>query len=185
MSTDLSDIFMAFKKATLRLAVLSDELKAMEAELDNQMDAYKGRIEWDIELLLEIERADLRAAALNGENVQEYDARQFKELHAELLQKRQLVENAKNVVRSYEVDIYQYYWNIGDLVLWHHKGYHYLRNNKNHVYWQQSGRWAGVYNEDSDLIDNSVTEPQQPSPRVSVNYIEWKCDNTTNCHCNC
>ena len=184
MSTNISDIFIALKTATDRLAILSYELKAMEAELDNQIDAYKGRVEWDIELSLEIERADIKTAALMGETVREYDARHFKQLQTELLHKRQVVECANNVVRSYEVDIDQYYWDKGELVLWHHNGYHYLRNKNNHVYWQKSGLWAGVYKEDCDFIDTAVVEPQQPSPRVSVNYVEWKCDKTTNCHCN-
>ena len=100
----------------------------------------------------------------------------------ELLRKQEEVEKARRVAISYELDEYS----TSELVLWHHKGHHYLRNKMNHVYWQKTGGWVGVYIEVEDRIDEDVTEPDyedNPPPLVSLDYVEWTCDKTHSCLC--
>ena len=171
-----------FEAAKQRLKILSAELAAMEAEVDDQMKKYAIMPGMDMEQLCEIERSDIKMAALTGEDVEGLALRRFESMGKEILKKQEEVEQARRLAMSYELDEYT----TSELVLWHHKGRHYLRNKINQVYWQKTGRWVGVYIEAEDRIDEDVTEPEyedNPPPLVSLDYAEWKCDKTQSCLC--
>ena len=173
-------------KAKQRRDILVAELMAMEAEIDDQMKKYATLPGLDTDLIFEIETGDIKTAALMGEDVKGLTLRRFENMGKEILKKQGEVDNARRVVMSYEIDEHQEEWENGWLVLWHYKGQHYLRNKKNHVWWQKTGRWAGVYVETEDRIDEDVTEPDyedEPPPLVSLEYVEWKCDKTQSCLC--
>ena len=168
--------------AKQRLKILSAELVAMEAEIDDQMRKYAIMPGMDMEQLCELERSDIKMAALTGEDVEGLALRRFELMGKEILKKQEEVEKARKLAMSYELNEYS----TSDLVLWHYKGRHYLRNKMNQVYWQKTGRWVGVYVEADDRIDEDATEPayeDNPPPLVSLDYAEWKCDKTQSCLC--
>ena len=171
-----------FEAAKQRLKILSAELAAMEAEIDDQMKKYAIMPGMDMEQLCEIERSDIKMAALMGEDVEGLALRRFESMGKEILKKQEEVEQARRLAMSYELDESS----NTELVLWHHKGRHYLRNKMNQVYLQKTGRWVGVYVTADDRIDEDVTEPEyedNPPPLVSLDYAEWKCDKTQSCLC--
>ena len=140
----------------------------------------------DMDQLCEIEKSDIKTAALTGENVEGLALRRFESMGKEILKKEEEVERARRLVMSYELDEYKDECNNNELVLWHHKGNHYLRNKMNQVYWQKTGRWVGMYVEAEDRIDEDVAEPDyedNPPPLVLLEYAEWKCDKTHDCLC--
>ena len=172
--------------AKQRLKILSAELAAMEAEVDDQMKKYAIMPGMDMEQLCEIERSDIKMAALTGEDVEGLALRRFEMMGREILRKQGEVEKARRLAMSYELDEYKDESSNSELVLWHYKGHHYLRNKMNQVYWQKTGRWVGVYVEAEDRIDEDVTEPEyehNPPPLVSLEYVEWKCNKTHSCLC--
>ena len=171
-----------FEAAKQRLKILTAELEAMETEVDDQMKKYAIMPGMDMEQLCEIERSDIKMAALTGEDVEGLALRRFEEMGKEILKKQEEIEQARRLAMSYELDESS----NTELVLWHHKGRHYLRNKMNHVYWQKTGRWVGVYVTAEDRIDEDVTEPayeDNPPPLVSLDYVEWKCDKMQSCLC--
>jgi len=172
--------------AKKRLSVLVAELEAMETEVDDQMKKYAAWPGLDTDQLCEVERGEIKLAALMGENVEGLALKRFEEMGKEILRKQDEVDEARRLAMSYECDEFKDALNKSDLVLWHHKGRHYLRNKMNHVYWQKTGRWVGVYVTAEDRIDEDVTEPEyedNPPPLVSLDYVEWKCDKTQSCLC--
>ena len=111
----------------------------------------------------------------------------FEQWGTEMLSKQGEVEFAKRVVISCEVGRYNKNWDNNELVIWHYNGYHYLRNKNNYVYWQNSGKWAGMYIEDEYRLDEDAAEPDfvnEPPPLVSVEIVEWKCNKRMGCRCN-
>lgn len=172
--------------AQQRLNIMIAELTAMEEEVDDQMKKYDGWPGWDTDLICEIERGDIKTAALMGEDVKGHVMRQFESMGKEILKKQEEVDKARRVVMTYDSDVQQEARDEGGLVLWHHKGLHYLRNKNNHVWWQKTGRWVGVYVEADDIIDVDVTEPDYedtPPPLVAVEYVTWTCDKSQKCLC--
>lgn len=170
--------------ANQRLDILIAELTMMEKDVDDQMKTYAGWPGWDTDLICEIERGDIKTAALLDEDVKGHVLRQFESMGKEILKKQGDVDRARRVVMSYECDIHREEWNKGGIVLWDYKGLHYLRNKKNHVWWQKTCRWVGVYVEAADRIDEDVTEPEYADdPPVLLEYINWQCDKTQNCLC--
>lgn len=109
---------------------------------------------------------------------------EFVNMENEIKNKQDQIERVKRVVMSYEYDLYREFWDNGELVLWDHKGLHYFRNNKNHVYSQNPIKWIGVYVEAEDMIDMDAEEPDEMPPLVSTIYLDWSCDKTTDCLCN-
>lgn len=173
-------------EAKRRRDILVAELTAMEAELVDQMKKCAALSGLDTDLIFEIETGDIKTAALIGEDVKGLTLRQFENMGHEIFKKQEEVDKARKVVMSYESTVHQEELDKGGIVLWHYKGHHYLRNKKNHVWWQKNGRWVGVYVETEDRIDEDVTEPEyedEPPPLVSVEYVEWKCDKTHSCLC--
>ena len=174
--------------AKKRLSVLVAELEAMEAEVDDQMKKYAAWPGLDMDQLCEVERGEIKIAALMGENVEGLALKRFEEMGKEILRKQAEVDQARRLAMSYELDEASREKSVDslELVLWHHKGRHYLRNRRNHVYCQKTGRWVGFYLEDWDRINLTAKEPEykdSPPPLVSLDYVEWKCDKTQNCLC--
>ena len=97
-----------------------------------------------------------------------------------------MIACANQLIMTYECDANQEDWRNGNLVLWHYKGRHYLRNKENHLRLQKTRVWAGIYVEDEDRIDETATEPEyedEPPPLVSLRHVEWQCDKTQGCLC--
>jgi hypothetical protein len=172
--------------AKKRVSILVAELEAMEAEVDEQMKKYAAWPGLDMDQLCEVERGEIKIAALMGENVEGLALKRFEEMGKEILRKQCEVDQARRLAMSYECDEFKDECSNTELLLWHHKGRHYLRNKMNQVYWQKTGRWVGVYLAAEDRIDEDVTEPEyedNPPPLVSLDYAEWKCDKTQGCLC--
>ena len=179
---------MTYEDAKRRLGILSAELAAMEAEVDEQMKNYAAWPGWDTELVREIEKGDIKTATMLGKDVEGETLRRFEEMGKEILKKQEEVDATRREALSYELDEGSTVESADslELVLWHHKGRHYLRNKRNHVYSQTMGRWVGIYLEADDRIDETAMEPEykdSPPPLVSLDYVEWKCDKKGLCEC--
>ena len=186
-STDVLKMTQEFEDAKRRLSILSAELAAMEKEVDEQMKNYTSWPGWDSELIREVEKGDIKTASLMGEDVEGATMRRFEGMGKEILKKQEEVEQARHNVMSYELEEQSTLeQSETELTLWHYEGRHYLRNKRNHVYWQKTGRWVGVYLEAEDRIDTTAPEPEyidNPPPLVSLDYVEWKCNKLMGCEC--
>jgi hypothetical protein len=180
---------MTYEDAKRRLGILSAELAAMEAEIDEQMKKYVVWPGWDTEPITEMEMKNgIKTATPLGEDVEGEMLRRFEGMGREILKKQDEVAAARREAISYELDEVSS-TNSADLlelVLWHYNGRHYLRNKKNHVYCQKTGRWVGVYLETEDRINETAVEPEykdSPPPLVALDYVEWKCNKKGHCEC--
>ena len=170
---------MELEEATRRLNIVSAELEIMEKEVDDQMKKYTDP-RWTVE-------SDDSKTVDENCSIEEDVLRMFEEMGKEILRKQNEVETARRIVVSCEADNYTSNWDNNELVLWHYNGYHYLRNKKNYVYWQKSGKWAGIYLESEDRLDETAPEPDydiEPPPLVLMEHVEWKCNKRMGCLCN-
>jgi len=153
----------ALENTKNRLNILQAELLLMIEEKDNFAEACRNA-----------ESNLINKGLLNVE---------FAKMENEIKNKQEEIDRVKRVVMSYECDVHKEFWQNGELVLWNHKGRHYLRNNKNYVYSQNPIKWIGIYKEVDDIIDVDTTEPDEMPPLVSTIYLEWKCDKSIDCLC--
>ena len=174
-----SNTIMELEEAIRRLNIVSAELAMMEKEIDDQMKKYmdeNNEMPWNT-VVTATTTTTATADVL----------KMFEQWGNEMLSKQGEVELAKRVVISCEVGKYKTNWDNNELVIWHYNGYHYLRNKNNYVYWQNSGKWAGMYIEDEYRLDEDAAEPDfvnEPPPLVSVEIVEWKCNKRMGCRCN-
>lgn len=180
---------MTYEDAKRRLGILSAELAAMEAEIDEQMKKYVVWPGWDTEPITEMEmKNDIKTATPLGEDVEGEMLRRFEGMGREILKKQEEVDAARREAISYELDEGSTVESTDslELVLWHHNGHHYLRNKRDHVYSQKTGRWVGIYSEPDHRIDETAVEPEyndSPPPLVALDYLEWTCDKKGLCEC--